>query len=33
MTGKMDQWLRTFAALTENLGLVPSTQMVAHKHP
>ena len=27
----MAQWLRALAALAEDPGLVPSTQMVAHK--
>jgi hypothetical protein len=31
-TGEMARHLRTVAALVENLGLVPSTHMVAHNH-
>lgn len=27
------QWLRELAALGEDLGLVPSTHMMAHDHP
>jgi len=30
---KVVQCLRAFAALTEDLGLIPNTHMVAHKHP
>jgi hypothetical protein len=28
----MAQWLRTLAALTEDLGLVPSAHMVVYNH-
>ena len=32
-TGEMAQWLRTFVALTQNIGLVHSTHMAVHKLP
>ena len=33
-TGEVAQWLRrVLVALVKNLGLVPSTQMLAQKHP
>ena len=31
--GEMAQWLRTLAALAEDLSSVPSTYMVAHNLP
>jgi hypothetical protein len=30
--GERDQWLRSLAVFLENLGLSPSTHMVAHNH-
>lgn len=30
---EMAQWLRAFACLAEDLGLVASTHTVAHNHP
>lgn len=30
--GGMAQWLKSFAALAEYPGMVPSTHMAAHKH-
>lgn len=30
--GEMGPWLRAFVALMGDLGLVPCTHMVAHKH-
>lgn len=30
--GKRAQWIRIFAALAEDLGLVPSTNMVTHNY-
>jgi hypothetical protein len=29
---EMPQWLRAVTALPEDLGLIPSTYMVAHNH-
>jgi hypothetical protein len=31
--GEMDQWLRALAALLGDVGSIPSTHMMAHKHP
>jgi hypothetical protein len=28
----LERWLRTLAALGEDLGLIPSTQMAVHKN-